>query len=196
MGKKLDSLVKLSGMGLNTPDFEAIYSPEEINEKHFKAWDKVSIRLDTREKKDIIMLGFYPNRDYDEAIKIAKNALSENVIVIASKGIDPQGALMAGKFLKQPPHVLMEFIVGPGTVRDMELGEKKVYSVDATGRLFPSLFPPEIRKYSGIFTVVKEVGLRRIRGDFCLEWSYYSEKVGKKNTRLIFWEIIDLSRSS
>lgn len=198
MGKKLNSLIKLASRGFNTPDFEAIYNPDDLkkHEKQFMAWDTVSLRTDTRfEGEHKFMLPHYPNYSWEAALETTKEILKKDpqFIVIASKGINPERSLMAGKY-----HVgvnqleFIEFYIGPGTIRQMENSEVEVQSISLNYvKSFPiDKVPLEVIPFTQTLQKMRLQGARFMK-PYLLEFSIYPGKIGKKSERIIFWELIN-----
>ena len=196
MGYKSESLIKLAGLGFNTPEFELLMDVGEVaqHEKEFMAWDKVSVRTDYAFRRQGFKLPFYPNKPWKEALEIITQILrggSGKYMVIASKGINPEDSIAAGKYLKTNNVELIEYFVGPGTIRDLETNKVERREIDLTNHVgFP------IEKWS-MDMIPYSHAMQRMRGranlippPFILEWSLYPYELGKKSERMIFWEII------
>jgi hypothetical protein len=196
MGYKAESLIKLAGLGFNTPEFELLMDVGELaqHEKEFMAWERVSIRTDYTFRRPGFKLPFYPNVPWKEAIPMIDQVLRGGhgkYMVIASKGIDPQLSIAGGKYLKSFDQELIEYFAGPGTIRDLETNKVERREIDLTNH---TGFP--IEKCS-IDMIPYTNAMQRMRGrahliptPFILEWSLYPNKVGMKSERMIFWEII------
>lgn len=200
MGSKVDSIWKLGSLGLNTPDIRVLRSKEDVYnfiKSNYEGWKKISIRSDNKEGKKIYKkwdLPFLPNRFQQEALKILGKDLlplvDEKIDIIVADGINPDHALMVGKYLRGDKEI-MEYVIGPSTVRDIDKGVPKSWEI--YGERMPSdlscLQLPTNLQYC-LFHAVEQVD-RGFRSPYILEFSVYPYGVGKLNKPLIFWEVIE-----
>lgn len=193
MGKKIDSLIKLAGMGFNTPEFEIIRSTEDL-ERFRPFWDTISIRTDLSTPSPAhIKLPFFPDQSPTMAKEIIGNLLTQGFEVIAARGIDPGRSLAGGKYLKDQGDEFIEYFMGPGTIRDMESGKVQFQTLDLSySRVFPlNQCPVELIAYREPLQRMRAQA-ELLRGGFVLEWSIYSEKIGRRAERIIYWELVQL----
>lgn len=197
MGKKLNSLIKLASRGFNTPVFEGIMDQDDVkkHEKQFMAWEKVSLRTDTRfAEKHKFLLPHHPNLTWEAALHIADDILKKDphLIVIASKGINPSRSLIAGKYNVGMNKEFIEFYIGPGTIRQMENSEVEMHSVslDYTKSFPIDKVPLEVIPFSQTLQKMR-FQAKAFQPPFLLEFSIYPDKLGMKSERIIFWEIIN-----
>jgi len=204
MGSKIGSILKLMSLNLNTPDIIVLSSREEIyNIMKFKfnGWERVSIRTDNKEGKEVYKkwdLPFFPNKLPGEASRILGIELlpliDEKIDIIVAKGINPGDALMSGKYMRGDAEVV-EYIIGPSTVRDVDKGIPN--SWDFYGERMPHdllhLQLPISFQYS-LFHAIEQTD-RGFRSPYILEFSVYPYGVGKLDKPLIFWEVIEEKRS-
>lgn len=194
MGKKLDSLIKLSGLGFNTPIFETIEDVKDIHqyENQMKAWERVSIRSDLRDSKSkAYRLPFFPNLLPEQVDPIIKSIINDKVIVIISKGVDPDDNLVGGKYLINPVSELMELFLGPGTIRHkIEDSPGDLLHINLNGCLaFPfDSCPVGLLPFAQPLQKIRDQ-VKVIKPPFVIEFSINKKKVGKKHERVIFWEL-------
>ena len=198
MGSKIGSMLKLMSLNINTPDIHVLPSREAVYgfiKSNYREWKRISIRADVKEgKKTTWNLPFYPNRTREEALKILGKELlpqvDDKIDIIVAEGINPGDALMAGKYMRGDTEVL-EYIIGPSTVRDIDKGVPNRWEVYG-GRMPHDLLHLQLPinlHYSLFYTV--EQADRGFRAPYILEFSVYPYGVGKLDKPLIFWEVIE-----
>ncbi|MCK5347597.1 MAG: hypothetical protein KAR20_29510, partial [Candidatus Heimdallarchaeota archaeon] len=190
--------IKLASRGFNTPDFEAVYDVDDLkkHEKQFMAWNRVSIRTDVKyEAKKQFLLPHCPNLIWHEALHAAEDILKKNsnYIIIASKGINSDRSLCAGKYHVGTSEEYIECYFGPGTIRDMETSKVDMLRIDMNYiKSFPiDKAPLEMIPFSQILQKMRHKGEMFMK-PYLLEFSIYPDKIGKKSERIIFWELINL----
>jgi len=205
MGSKMDSILKLASLKLNTPDLMILSSREDVYsfiESKYRGWNKVSIRTDNKVGKAVYKkwgLPFYPNRTPKEAQKIlGKQLLSlvdEEIDIIVSQGINPKNALLCGKYRKSYQEGdIMEYVLGPCTVRDVDKGIPKRW--DISDMVMPTelsaiLTRDLVTNVGSLPYIIRWAVARKFRVPFIVEFSVYPYGVGKLNRPLIFWEVIE-----
>jgi len=196
----MDSILKLMSLNLNTPDIRVLRSREDIYEfikSNYAGWKKISIRTDNKKGKEAYKkwdLPFFPNRPREVAhFRLRKDLLplvDNKIDIIVAEGINPEDALMAGKYMRGDVEVV-EYVIGPSTVRDVDKGVPSSWNV--YGETMPHdlsrLQVPINLPYSLFHTV--EQADRGFRTPYILEFSVYPYGVGKLDKPLIFWEVIE-----
>lgn len=195
MGKKAESLIRLASLGFNTPDFELLTSPDEISNhrKQFEGWGKVSLRVDAVDPRLFSFnMSFYPNQIWGEECEyLLRGLLSDpDRMVIVQRAIDPKKTWVAGKMVATEDEELIEYFVGPGTIRDMETGQVSTHIqyFNKFGRLPEKSTPLAILGVMDVIYNLRKSCISAFKRPFFVEWSLYQDKVGKKNRNLILWE--------
>jgi len=198
MGAKTNSLLKLMNLNLNTPDVIILRDREDIarflKSNVWGDWRKVSIRTDNKERMEAYKkwgLPFFPNKTKEEAREILTRDLPElvdrNIDILVAEGINPEESTLSGKYFKSLTEDLLEYILGPSTVRDIERGSPKCWDVPED--VMPVELPLEEMKellYVALKTISKE-----FRMPFVIEFSVYPYPMGRLKKTLIFWEVIE-----
>ena len=195
MGKKIDSLMRLAGLGFNVPEFELLEARSDIPKQLFERWEKVSIRTDIRESNTKFLLPFFPNISPDEAVEKCEQLLEKNLIVIASKGINPEDSRVAGKFMIAPHIEGIEYYIGPGTIRQMEVdGVQRQWFETGPDfmRPYPVLgdWPMALNKYYGTLTTMISKVKTLLPDNVTVEFSIYPYRIGRRREHIIYWEMI------
>lgn len=145
---------------------------------------------------------FFPNVLIDDSlIEKLIPLLFGGYFLILSSPIDPQDCLLRGcihyrgKNFFERSQFLIEYLEGPGTVRDLEHAEgKKIKSLEVG--FHPGDWTP-LREAFGLIGLLLLSNADRIvsvlsqesKWEFILEWSIYKKPVGIKKECLIFWHL-------
>lgn len=181
---KIQSIKALKAMGLNVPKLLLelhVKDDLEAWKKYYSEHDgRVSIRT---EKGPSFKCPHHPNIKLNKADREIHYLLSQGYSIYVFEPINPDKCLCRGNFLrKESGDCLVEWLEGPGTVRDLE----KVPSHLINLVEFKGI--DKLLHYPNIYNVIKQL---IPLGRFCneiVEWSYYSEKVGTLKDYPIFWE--------
>jgi hypothetical protein len=181
---KLASLEELERRGLNTPLL--LLELKQFEENKLDKWKafyseaqgKVSIRTERDGEK---LCPFRPNISLHRAAAEMPDFIKKGYRILVFRGIDPNDSLFCGNFAHTGKKFIVEWIKGPGTVRELESSSRLNHvSVDTDKTLGKVIHPAQTLLDVLRFTV-KENEL--------FEWSIYSKEVGKHPDHLIFWEI-------
>jgi len=196
MGKKLDSIRLLSDLGFNTPEFIVVHDEDSlyVYEQMAVSWPRVSIRTDTKNSNHPLVLGklpFFPNILAAEAMEKLKGLLSEGLLGIVQKAIDPKDSELGGKYMRvaKDSTEFVEYFLGPGTIRQMESDEVRRHAVHwLHGKVDWETVPKGHGGYIYIFQKVRRQATI-LRPPFCLEFSKYPYRIGRMKEQIIFWEV-------
>lgn len=200
MGKFRDIEI-LHNLGFNTPNV-LLNLPQfdDKIEKH-RMWKAISInespeypnpRVSIRTCRDGENLcPFHPNVPLEAAEKLVPELIEEGYEVMISEGIDPVNCLLRGNVVRRPdkPVVTLEWINGPGTVRDLEkattIQHLSLTIYQGVNEEFIDLdaIPVEIRPLVKAYFETPSFAHK------ILEWSFYNRPVGRKKQPEICWEI-------
>jgi hypothetical protein len=190
---KLESLKNLYKLGLNTPDVVLVIPEHEAFNSRLAAWEMVkgdlkkqgsdhrvprySLRT-TRGKENTTP--HHPNLAWDRCCKVVPQLIKEGYEVIIQRGINPKLCYFKGNFVHRDRKILIEYIPGPGTVRDLDKAKKiEVLDVPAD-YLFPEFLQPVVNDL---------IILLPQWSNYIFEWSIYRDLVGKQKQHQIYWEI-------
>jgi hypothetical protein len=184
---KMQRIEELFRLGFNVPDYYLVHDKatlRELKEELFQRNERMSIRTysKTDELKEF-KCPHYPNWPVSELLEMIDD-LQEKYFILASPPIDPQKALFAGNVVTPAygeEDVVFEFITGPGTVRDVEkrgrtmiVKRKGEIHVDGERQECLELVRNQILKFPTERTII--------------EFSVYSENVGKMQHDTVYWE--------
>jgi len=205
MGSKTDSILKLESLKLNTPEIQILRSMKDVDRflsLEGMGWKRVSIRTDNKKEEAVYKkwgLPFHPNKSWEEALEIINKELyplvDEEIDIIVSRGIDPNNALLCGKYRKSYQEGdIIEYVSGPCTVRDVDSGIPKRWDVSdmpMPTELTAVLSRDLVTNIGSLPYIVRWAISRKFRVPFIVEFSAYAHAVGKLNRPLIFWEVIE-----
>lgn len=180
---KSASLIRLMNKGLNTPEFEIIGTEQEL-----KKWSSLHSEKSVKhgfsircERGDEFVLPFIYGVGKRETMIQAKKLLGEGYLLILCPTIDKRACKVKGTatYFPNDQEVLVEYLVGPGVVRDMEQGAnpRQLRITD------PVMVDPP---YDELYAVMKQHFSGRPE---IVEWSEYKRPVGRLKEHLIFWEV-------
>lgn len=190
--KKLESLEKLSEWGFNILNYVAVKDEYELNSVitgRSIPDGKISIR--TQDKfRPSFRDPFGRNLSKENAEAFVKQYKSEYIFIVY-ESLDPKDCIVKGCIGCSSIQEYVEFIEGPGIVRDIESKRSRHHKFGMIGRYIGITSDSECLK--GIIAIDKEFKDLRIfmeaDSDFVVEWSYYKYPVGIKHERLLLWEI-------
>lgn len=194
---KANSLIFLKEEGFNTPDFRIITCKGELRGLlygDFKEEENISVRtfLPGKDSTTSFKEPFKPNLskgDTEEFYHHCSELLKTHTLIL-SKGINPQKAVARGniRYLHSENWAL-EFMKGPGTVRDLEAASKDdLFQIGSTLGMRPLSKVMDCLGTKGL-SIVKAIDSFYWGIPLIVEWSIYEEGVGRNNSSLIFWEI-------
>lgn len=199
MGKKTESLLKLADLDVNTPNIKIMRSGVELSnflKCNMGGWERISIRTDTKKEYENYRkwgLPFYPYQTKEEFKKILRQELLElvdkSIDILVAEGINPQDVLISGKYFKSTNRDIIEYILGPSTVRDVDRSIPKHWdlSLESPPRDF-NLVSADLGE---LLCKVNRIIFLRFKIPFVVEFSIYPYPVGKLKKTLIFWEVIE-----
>lgn len=189
---KIQSVNLLRGLGFNVPElletFLAYDSEtfsakwEDFRSSLQEAFPKLSIRTS---KGDESKCPHYPNISWNESKTLTEKLLEEGYEVYLFEGIDPANCLRRGNFIAfssydiEPGKVFIEYLEGPGTVRDLEGSDKTISLVISAPGTVPEKFTGLALAYFDHPQLLGKI----------LEWSEYKIPVGVHKQALICWEV-------
>lgn len=180
---KSASLIRLQNKGLNTPEFHIVDTSDELRivSKYLKeseAKQGFSIRC---ERGDEFRLPFLYGLSKKDTMIKARELIGQGYRLILCPSIDKSKCKVKGTatYFPNDKEVLIEYISGSGTVRDLEEGAnpRQLRVQDPV-----MVDPPFDELYTTMkqhFSVQPEI----------VEWSEYKGPVGRLKEHLIFWEI-------
>lgn len=194
---KLQTLEELSSLGFNTPNLLLAIKRGDDLDVRLGKWrdfsksyqgDKVSIRT---ERDGEFTTPHMPNYPMDDAYEKVPSLIRAGYNVYLFDPIDPSECLRRGTICFNGSRLVIEYLEGPGTVRDIE------HKPDVISR---QLEPTRHQGIPGMaFVVSHEDPCHRIIEAYCseldrfrnqiLEWSIYRNPVGKMKQREIYWEL-------
>lgn len=183
---KAESITLLQTFGLNTADRFVMKKPliQDLLRAIYLMGDKypkVSLRTHSIGKFNT---PFFPNREVIDLVgEVDENwkDIEAQDEVILSEGINPDDSLCCGKIHDGNMGVLVEWIEGPGTVRDMEKLGYDSLNRETIHRSTEGWKGMLLRKVSKLFSAYPGC---------TIEWSLYKYGVGKQKSDFIFWEVI------
>jgi hypothetical protein len=181
--KKLTSLWHLQSCGLNVPKYWPIRSEREAARFNFNRCVKWGLRGDSPYHEN--RLPFKTTLAPEEARLETATILREHphLIVLAQEYIDFDDQLLAGKYLKEKGHTVIECFTGNRSIRRaIEDGTNLIR--------FTSLsdYPYTLQPFKGLI----RRGLIDKFSDWlscCVEWSIYPYEIGILRQRIIYWEL-------
>ena len=189
--KKSDSLLKLMGMRLNTIAFK-IMSDKATIKRFFKSIDpesKYSIRTERNEGE--YELPFFYGKKVKDLIPEVDKLCDEKYKLIIYKTLDAKDSIMCGAVGKMGELVTVDYMIGPGTIRDM----MKSRPLNVTSN--PTTILQEIGKLPraerDVLMVIVSNLLTKMRKEdnWIVEWSYYPYNCGVLKQPDVYWEIRD-----
>ena len=125
------------------------------------------------------------NLSYDEVVDRLE-FLDNNLPVMVSEGIDPEGSIWAGCFMIRDNEFILEAI-GPGrsvTVRELT-HSKRVPDVTIQGNRFSDRW--QLNNQKDLCNVIMQAQTIPVK-NFIIEFSVYRYPIGKRKEHLIFWD--------
>ena len=187
--RKSESILKLEEMGLNTPDYFITKDKREVIHylgKH--ANDDVSMRT---ERGDEFKCPFYYMLTGETLLNDALRHLSEGYILIFSPSLDTKGCIAFGTVgLGESAADVMEFVLGPGKVRDLD-SHPSAKSIFIPKGALQAVTYKDFPDHAAILnTIYRTAKLNAYDEIPCvLEWSWYKHGVGRKSTQDVWWEL-------
>ena len=194
---KFERIQLLKTLGMNTED--SVLIAEERDWETRAGFLHQFSRYSVRTFRDDAYGGSHPHFpiiERGEFEETFRRLLEQGLKLIVAAPIDPKDAELAGCLLYEGGEVLAEVALGPGTVRRVT-GEGKVDLRATSERADHSV--GDQRVDAAIREVRKAVALlhppdqRAVPDKVLFEFSWYSEPVGCRKERLIFWEVTHLS---
>lgn len=193
---KIQTINELNKLGFNTPEILQIIGRGPDFQERLKIWNdfyadhngKVSIRT---ERDGEYTTPHFPNISLKDAHEKVPALLRNGYSVYIFSPIDPSECLQRGTICFNGTALVIEWLDGPGTVRDLEKSSevknmqfKPIKHSDFPGPVF--VFPKEYPWERVAEAYCSE--LNRFRNQI-LEWSIYRNPVGKMKQREIYWEL-------
>jgi hypothetical protein len=183
---KLESLKQLGNLGLNTP--ELLLEIRQFQDERHEVWkefySRVSGRISVRTERDgEVKCPHHPNMILRTAADVVPKLIREGYRILVFRGIDPQDAAFRGNYGIPPEgKPVIEWMSGPGTVRDLE-------SIKHHSSTDKHSLPAFVK--DGIYWPLY---MRAKGGHFgdrgaIIEWSLYPYNVGQLMQKAIYWEI-------
>lgn len=197
---KVQSLKMLEEMGLNTP--ELILSLGQFDQDKPVKWEALLGRLESEDKEQRVSIRterdgevlcpHYPNITLRQADKRIRDLHREGYAIHIFRGIDPQDCRVkgniVGRLTGQSTEYIMEFTVGPGTVREVDRNTPQTARAINHGELQSEVTDQVIKYALNHVLELYRLHHNRIQGEI-LEWSHYNVPVGRLKNYLIFWEM-------
>lgn len=207
---KIHSIKQLDSMGLNVPEllleigqfdqnkavtWEGFYLKEGARTRTSLEEKSGAARLSIRTERDgEVLCPHYPNITLRQSDTKVRSLHRKGYGIYIFRGINPQNCIAKGNVFWRKQGEAVEFVVeyttGGGTVRDNE-GATIESFITQEGRL-----QQDVTRISGdqvraalveLLTVV--AANKDSFANSIVEWSYYNRPIGKRNLKLIFWEI-------
>lgn len=194
---KIQSIKELEALGFNTPNLLISLDKTLDREQRIDAWRlfKISrgdLNVSIRTERD----GEYttphlPNISIRKADEKILDLIRDGYVIHVFDPIDPLECLHRGTVCFNGVKLVIEFLSGPGTVRDLEYSpDVKHIELNPTRHAgFPG--PAFHIPHEAIWLAPAEAycsELNRFRNHI-LEWSIYRNPVGKLKQREIYWEL-------
>jgi hypothetical protein len=122
---------------------------------------------------------------------VEQNMVHYDILVYQS--LDPEDCIVKGNIAMMGEEVWVEFLEGPGIVRDLEHTTPKNFKIEI-GAGIPT-DDPQISQilrevYSAFLKITDALAFQHLlRNNVVVEWGYYKEPVGFLSQNLIFWEV-------
>lgn len=184
---KMERIAELSKLGFNVPEYTLIHDAttlDALKREIFPNYKKMSLRTYSRtdELKEF-KCPFHPNTSVEDLLKLVDDYVQKYYILV-SPPIDPAECLWAGNVITPKlftDDVTFEYVKGPGTVRDVEKRGKSLVvgrrgDINIDGQLVTDIMH------------VRDKILRFPREAVIIEWSVYSNRVGKDKDTTVYWE--------
>ena len=200
MGSKSKSLEILENLGFNTPNLLIRIPQFDSPGQKLASWLNLKVptspeypepRVSIRTNRDgETRTPHFPNVKESEADKIVADLARAGYEILIFEAIDPANCLLRGNLVRRPdqPVMSLEWMEGPGTVRDLEgleglrhldmllHGEGDAVSFPLDG------IPPDIRSLAIQYFNTPYLAYK------ILEWSLYNQPIGKMKSPIICWE--------
>lgn len=192
---KYQRIQLVRALGLNTEESILITSPEDWarNEAFLREFPRYSMRTFHADPEDRSSKPHFPIISKEELQKRYRDLLSEGLLLIVAKPINPANAELAGCLLfKKCGKILAEVAMGPGTIRRVT-NEGRVDVKVEVGSLGNAPLDARIdraaREARSAADSLKEKLPQLDVSGLLFEFSWYSHPVGWRQSRLIFWEL-------
>jgi len=186
---KSESLIKLEELGLNTlPCFITEHKQEMLTYIAKHNSELISMRT---EKGSNYLCPFYFMIKGEELIQPALIHLNEGYRLIFSPSLDTKDCLAFGTVaLTGKAENIMEFVIGPGKVRELDTHPNLQSHRIKIPKLAPFLAKDIGNMAPLLNALYKKVERTCDKEIPCIvEWSLYSYGVGRLHTPDIYWEI-------
>lgn len=189
--KKSDSLLKLMGMRLNTIAFKIMTDRASIK-RFFKSIDqesKYSIRTERNEGE--YELPFFYGKKVKELIPEIDKLCDDKYKLIIYKTLDAKDSIMCGAVGRMGDMVTVDYMIGPGTIRDMmksrplNITSSPINILQEIGKL------PKTERDVLMVIVSNLLTKMRKEDNWIVEWSYYPYNCGVLKQPDVYWEIRD-----
>ena len=192
--RKSESIYKLEETHLNTLDYFITREWSEV--LHYLAKHQKEALSMRTERGAEFQCPYYYNMLGDQLWDIAKKHLREGYTLLFSPCLDTQECLAFGTIgLGENNSDMIEVVFGPGKVRELDNHPNKISLIIPKGRMKAiiaqehELTDDRIILLNTIFKKVKDALYDEI--PCVIEWSWYSQGVGRLGTKDIYWEIRD-----
>jgi hypothetical protein len=185
---KIDSIIELQNWGFNTPNLLLTIPVPPVGTRNGKGgialWANQRVRCEQRgikrvsirtEKAHHSLCPHHPNIPLKDVGKVLNHCILAGYNIFIFEGIDPADCKCRGNVVLISPDLHFDFILGPGTVRDLE---HKVPT--------HILFDPE--KHLDFVPIAKKYMSQPELYGRILEWSIYNKPVGHLQQPEIYWE--------
>jgi hypothetical protein len=179
---KLQSLQRLRDLGLNTPRLICSLQQYLSPKNKLSFWDSVDTPQDVRvsirtERDGELICPHFPNITRRDANKYISKLAHQGYSIYIFEGINPLDCMRRGNIALFKDRIIVEFLEGPGTVRDLE----KAVPIHLDLKSWTEL--PISLRYLSYGLESQELWNQII------EWSIYKDPVGQLGRMDIYWEI-------
>ena len=186
--RKSESIRQMQDLGLNTLDCLITDNlGMALGYLYENAETKVSIRTERRDEFGCPFFFMVPGK---ELIEPAKRLLAAGYKLLLYPALDTAGCLAFGTVaLPKDGSVIVEFVEGPGKVRELDNHPQKKSIILPTGK-FQVVYEKDTPICHLINEIITDVCNKCYNeGSVVVEWSYYGPLVGNRHHHAIYWEL-------
>lgn len=183
---KSESIRLLQALGLNTLHY---YISSDIREVLHYLAKHLKVPLSLRTERGVeFSCPFHYQIPGELLLDKVQEYINQGYTLILAPSLDVKGCRAFGCIMyENDGGVYLEYVVGEGKVRDLDLRPDKKVVYVKPGSMVAATKIPEAEILNSVYMVTKEQAWSNT--PCVIEWSYYDRGVGKLNEPLIFWEV-------
>lgn len=189
--RKSESLILLDMLGLNVLDFYITKDKREAT--HYLAKNMGKKKSMRTERGEEFLCPFYYFQPAESLLDKALKHLDEGYTLIFCDSLDGNDTVMFGALAltgttRVSDHI--DFVVGPGKLRELDTHPKKISFDIPSGTLRPFIeISGSEHLLAPLYKTIQDKCYEYV--PCVVEFSYYPYPVGKLRTNYVFWELRD-----